>query len=39
MPNRFLPLTPQILKDVFNYLDVSKLVAATFWCLFYLCSF
>ena len=34
MPNRVLPITPQILEDVFNYLDVSKPVDATFWCLF-----
>lgn len=34
MPNRALPITPQILKDVFIYLDVSKPIDATFWCLF-----
>lgn len=34
LPQKALPVTPQILRDMFKALDVSSAVDATYWCLF-----
>ena len=34
MPNRALPMTPQILKEMHAHLDMSKSEDITYWCLF-----
>ena len=32
-PNRALPMTPQILREIYTFLDMSKSDDITFWCL------
>ena len=32
MPNRALPITPQILNDMLNFLNLGNAEDATFWC-------
>ena len=32
MPNRVLPITPQILNDMLNYLNLENAEDATIWC-------
>lgn len=34
LPNRALPMTPQILLDIFQFMDISKSLDATIWCAF-----
>ena len=34
LPHKALPLTPQILQDMYKYLNVDTPLDATFWCLF-----
>ena len=36
MPNRALPMTPQILKEMYALLDMSKSEDITYWCLYFL---
>ena len=32
-PNRALPMTPHILREIYTFLDMSKSDDITFWCL------
>ena len=34
LPQKALPVTPQILQDMYKFLDVGSPLDATFWCLF-----
>lgn len=34
LPQKALPMTPQILQDMYKFLDVTKSVDATYWCVF-----
>lgn len=34
LPQKALPMTPQILQDMFQELDVTIPVDATYWCFF-----
>ena len=34
LPHKALPMTPQILLEMYSYMDMSSPVEATFWCAF-----
>lgn len=33
-PNKALPMTPEILQEMLEFLDITKKIDLTFWCLF-----
>ena len=39
MPNRALPMTPQILEEMYSFLDAESPEDVTYWCLFLLMLF